>query len=240
LSSTAIAGLWSLIALLLLAQAACGHAAPESASKPDAVDVPVYKEPMHRLVFESPLVRVLDVRIPAGDTTAYHLHADRLLGIAVQDVRTWTQARGAPPSPVKPAPATPYFFDNWSQPLPYTHRVANVDTLPLHYLGAEMLRRSWVNSPALPDQANRRLVKEGSPGRVYQITLAAGETTEPHTHSAPGLTVQGNEGVLSDDGRSDAKGGSGPGSWSWHQAQYRHVLRNEGSTRLIVYEIDWR
>jgi hypothetical protein len=35
-------------------------------------------------------------------------------------------------------------------------------------------------------------------------------------------------------------GSVGPGSWSWHEAQYRHGLRNDGSTRLIVYEIDWR
>jgi quercetin dioxygenase-like cupin family protein len=229
------------VVLFLLGAVACGHAAQQPTAEPSVgPDVPVYQEPRHRLVFQSFLVRVLDVRIPAGDTTAYHVHASRLIGIAVQDARTWSQVKGAPPSAVKPPPATPYVFDNWSQALPYTHRVANADTAPLHYLGAELLARTGADSPALPDGPSRRLTKEGPMSRVYQITLAPGEATEPHTHATPGLVVQGNQGVLSDDGRPRARGGSGPGSWSWHEAQYRHVLRNDGSTRLIVYEVEWR
>jgi quercetin dioxygenase-like cupin family protein len=228
------------VALLLLGVAACGHPGGQPASQPTEADVPVYKEPRHRLLFHSSLVRVLDVRMPAGDTSAYHVHADRLIGVAVQDARTWSQVKGAPPSAVKPPPATPSVFDNWSQPLPYTHRIANVDTVPLHYVGAELLTQSEVDFPALPDGPNRRLIKEGEMSRVYQITLAPGQAAESHTHAAPGLTVQGNDGVLSEDGRPRARGGSGAGSWSWHEAQYRHELRNNGSSRLIVYEIDWR
>ncbi|HEX5574453.1 MAG TPA: hypothetical protein VFX42_01165 [Gemmatimonadales bacterium] len=230
----------SSFALVLLGVAACGPAAPQPTANPTGRDVPVYQEPMHRLEFQSPLVRVLDVRVPAGDTTAYHVHANRLVGVAVQDASTWSQVKGAPPSAVKPAPATPYFFDNWSQTLPYTHRVANADTVPLHYVGAELLTRSGTDAPAFSDGPNRRLIKEGPAGRVYQITLAPGQATELHTHAAPGLVVQGNKGVLSDDGHPRARGGKGGGSWSWHEAQYRHELRNDGSTQLIVYEIDWR
>jgi hypothetical protein len=195
---------------------------------------------MHQLVFQTPLVRVLDVRVAAGDTTAYHVHVNRLVGIAVQDARTWTQVRGAPAGAVKDPPATPSVFDNWSQTLPYTHRVANVDTVPLHYIVAEWLRRSGTDTPALPDAPGRRLVKEGPTSRVYQITLAPGQGTGPHTHTAPGLTVQGNNGALVEDGRPRARGGSSAGSWSWHDAQYRHVLQNQGTTPLIVYELDWR
>jgi quercetin dioxygenase-like cupin family protein len=228
------------VALFLLGVVACGHAAPQATANPAERDVPVYQEPRHRLVFQSPLVRVLDVRVPAGDTTAYHIHANRLVGVAVRDARTWAQVKGAPPSAVKPAPATPYVFDNWSQTLPYTHRVANVDTVPLHYVGAELLMRSGTKTPALPDGPNRRLIKEGPTSRVYQITLAPGQAIEAHTHAAPGLVVQGNEGVLSDDGHPRTRGGKGAGNWSWHEAQYRHGLRNDGSTQLIVYEIDWR
>lgn len=227
-------------ALFLLGVAACGPAAPQPTANPAGQDIPVYQEPRHRLVFQNSLVRILNVRVRAGDTTAYHVHANRLIGVAVLDARTWSQVKGAPPSAVKPAPATPYVFDNWSQTLPYTHRVGNADTVPLHYVGAELLTRSGMDAPALPDGPSRRLIKEGPMGRVYQITLAPGQATEPHTHAAPGLVVQGNEGVLSEDARPVARGGSGAGRWSWHEAQYRHGLRNDGPTQLIVYEIDWR
>lgn len=228
-------------ALLLLAVTACGHGPPQVAPTVAAGEpVPVYQEPRHRLVFQSPLVRVLDVRLPPGDTTAYHIHAARMVGVAVQGPRVWSQAPGAPPGPIATPEATPYVFDNWSQTLPYTHRVANVDTLPLHYVVAEWRARSGAEVAALPDAPGRRLLKEGLTARVYEITLPPGAATEAHTHVAPGLTVLGTPGALSDDGRPRAKGGTGAGTWSWREAGYRHVLRNDGPTRLIVYEIDWR
>lgn len=229
------------VTLFLLTALACGHATKQpGASGPGGAFQPVFQEPRHRLVFQTPLVRVLDVRIPPGDTTAYHLHAARMVGIAVKGARIWTQAPGAPPGPISEPPAVPYVFDNWSQSLPYVHRVANVDTVPLHYVVAEWLARSGPEAAAIPAGPDRRLIEEGPTARVYQITLKPGAATDPHTHAAPGLTVQGSAGVLSEEGSPEASGGAGAGSWSWREARYRHVLRNEGSTPLVVYEIDWR
>jgi hypothetical protein len=229
------------VAPLLLAVMACGHAPQQAAPNVAAGEVvPVYQEPRHRLVFRSPLVRVLDVRLPPGDTTAYHVHAARLVGIAVQEARIWTQLLGAPPSPVAVPQAIPYVFENWSQSLPYTHRVANVDTLPLHYVVAEWLARSGPEVPALPDGPSRRLLKQGRTTRVYEITLTPGAATDAHTHAGPGLTVLATAGALAEEGSPQARGGTGAGSWSWREALHRHVLRNDGSTRLIIYEIDWR
>jgi quercetin dioxygenase-like cupin family protein len=191
-------------------------------------------------VFQSALVRVLDVRIPPGDTTAYHVHADPMVGIAVKDARIRTQSPGSPLGPVASPRAAPYVFDNWSQALPYTHRVANADTLPLHYLVAEWLARSGPEAPALPDDASRHLIEEGPTTRVYQVTLAPGTATEPHTHVTPGLVVVATAGTLLEEGGGRAEGGTGAGSWSWREPAEPHVLRNGGTTRLIIYEIDWR
>lgn len=200
----------------------------------------MHREPMHRPVFQSSLVRVLDVRVPAGDTTAYHVHADRLVGIAVQDVRLWMQVSGTEPGSIAAPGAVPYVFTNWSQTLPYTHRVANVDTLPLHYVVAEWLARSGPDVPPLPDGPSRRLLEEASAIRVYEITLAGGAATEPHTHANPGLVVLGTAGALREEGDVRAWGGTGAGSWSWREGAGRHVLRNDGATPLVIYEIDWR
>jgi len=215
------------VALALVALLACGQAPRRATSDTPAPHaVPVYREPKHRLVFQNALARVLDVRIGPGDTTAYHIHADPMVGIAVQDARIRIQGPGSTVGAVALPRATPYVFDNWSQALPYTHRVVNTDTLPLHYVVAEWLARSGPEAPALPDDANRRLVKEGPTARVYQVTLAPGTATEPHTHAAPGLVV--------------VAGGTDAGSWSWREPAEPHVLRNGGTTRLIIYEIDWR
>jgi hypothetical protein len=202
--------------------------------------MPVYQEPMHRLVYRNPLVRVLDVVIPPGETTAYHIHSAPMVGIDVRDARIWTQAAGAEPGPVSTPRATPSVFTNWTQPLPYTHRVANVDSVPLHYVVAEWVGRSGADVPELPEEDSRRLVEESPSVRVYQITLEPGKATWPHTHIGPGLIVQGTPGRLTDDGGPRARGGSGAGSWSWREGPYRHRLRNDGPARLVVYEIEWR
>ena len=191
-------------------------------------------------MFQSPLVRVLDVRIPPGDTSAYHIHADPMVVIAVEDARIRIQAPGSTIGAVASPRATPYAFDNWTQSLPYTHRVVNVDTRPLHYVVAEWRGRSGPQAPAIPDDADRRLVDEGTTARVYQITLAPGAATEPHTHPTPGLVVQATAGTFLQEGDRQAEGGTGAGSWSWRETAGPHVLRNQGSTPLIIYEIDWR
>ncbi|HKU62362.1 MAG TPA: hypothetical protein VJQ44_14145 [Gemmatimonadales bacterium] len=194
---------------------------------------------MHRLVYRNPLVRVLDVRVPAGDTTGYHVHAAPMVAIVVQDALTWSQAPGAPPGPIRVPPPAPSAFTNWSQSLPYTHRVANVDSLPLHYVVAEWVGRSGGEVPALPADGQRTLIEEGPTARVYQIILEPQAETPGHGHAGPGLVVQATGGSLSDDGASVGRGGRGAGSWSWRDGPARHRLRNAGTQKLVVYEIDW-
>jgi hypothetical protein len=230
------------IPLLVAAAAGCHRAAPSSS--PSAVvgaPVPVYREPMHRLVYRNPLVRVLDVRIPPDDTSAFHVHSAPMVGVAIQDARVWYQAPGAAPGPVTTPKPTPFVFTNWAQSLPYTHRVANVDRVPLHYVVAEWLARSGRDVPPFPDDDTRRLIEESPNLRVYRITLESHASTWAHTHLGPGLVVQGTAGALGDDGGARARGGgSGAGSWSWREEPYRHQLRNNGTTKIEVYEIDWR
>jgi hypothetical protein len=226
------------LVLLVAGGAGCHRAVP--APTVASAAVPVYREPMHRLVYRNPLVRVLDVRIPPGDTTAYHVHGAPMVGIALQDARAWYQPSGEAPGPAAAAKPTPYVFTNWSQPLPYTHRVANVDRGPLHYVVAEWLARSGRAAPALPNDESRELIEESPELRVYRITLEPHASTWPHTHTGPGLVVLGTGGALQDDGGPRARGGSGAGSWSWREGPYRHRLRNAGRTKLVMYEIDWR
>ena len=177
----------------------------------------MYREPMHRLVYRNPMVRVLDVRIPAGDTTAYHVHDAPMVGVVVQDARIWSQAPGDAPGPPRTPPPSPSVFTNWTESLPYTHRVGDVDSVPLHYVVAEWVGRSGGEVPALPADDDRKLVEEGPTVRVYQITLEPHAATWAHTHVGPGLIVQATEGSLTDDGGPRARGGCGAGSWSWRE-----------------------
>src|SRR3954471_11995846 len=102
--------------------------------------VPVFQEPRHHPVFENSLVRVLDVRVPAGETTAYHVHASHHIAVVIAGARTWDQRAGsaAPKSASAPL-AIGTVFDNASDSTPYTHRVGNADSVEFRYIVGQIL-----------------------------------------------------------------------------------------------------
>ena len=226
-------------ALLALAALVPG-AATEAPAKP--IDtVPVYQEPMHRLVFENRLARVLDVRIPPGVTTGYHQHGAPLAGVAVAVARTRSQRLGEAPGAVEERGEVPHLFDNWGGTLPYTHRVTNEDSVELHYVVGEWLASSGVEAKIEPADSGLELVKEGPTARVWRATVPPHATLAAHVHTSPGLSIVATAGTLRWEGDApEASGGAGAGSWSFRRAGARHLLRNDGDTAVTIYEIDWR
>src|SRR5215212_1589089 len=140
------------------AATAAGEAAGDLATR--AVAVPVYQEPRHRPVYQNHYVRVLDVRVPAGDTTAYHVHAHRYAGVVISGARVWSQAPGDAPSPAGLPDTAGAVFENWKQSVPNTHRVGNADTVALHYVVGELLAPSGIDAP-LPETPTMQLAAEG-------------------------------------------------------------------------------
>jgi len=208
----------------------------------EAAAVPVFQEPRHHLVFENALVRVLDVRMAAGDTMLYHEHTNRHIVVVIAGARTWEQFRGHERSPADSvADSAGTIFDNASAVLPYTHREANVDTVPLHYVAAQVLSPSGVTAPAMPASSGLHLDRVVDGARVYRVTLAPGQAAPRHKHAPPGLTVQVSPGALHLEGVSPerASAQSGAGAWWWRRAGAEHVLRNDGATPIQVIEIDW-
>jgi hypothetical protein len=226
-------GLIAVVALL----PACRAATPQ----PSVSAVPVYEEPLHRPVFQNRFVRVLDVVIPAGVATGYHTHAVRIVGTVIQDARSWTQIQGAAPDEALPPRDAGAVLENWTAELPYTHRVANIDKAPIHYIVGEWLASPGIDAAPLPETSSRKLVREGTIARIYRVLLAPGESTELHAHAAPGLTIQVTSGSVDDTGTTPAAtGGKGAGAWRWRDAGHTHVLRNGGAERALVIEIDWK
>jgi quercetin dioxygenase-like cupin family protein len=126
------------------AAAFCVLIGTSSAAGQDKPVVPVHQEPRHRMVFESPGIRILDVQIPPGDTTLFHTHSDPILYVTMRSSTTRTQTLGGSwngtPAP-GPASSSPFRLAPSSPPgrmmstttyaeRALTHRVSNVgDTL---------------------------------------------------------------------------------------------------------------
>ena len=86
-------------------------ATPSLAQQQDEKVVPVHEEPRHRLVFDSPVARVLDIQIPPGDTTLFHTHSNPILYVNMSSSQTRSQTLGQEWSggdaAARPAPRPP-------------------------------------------------------------------------------------------------------------------------------------
>lgn len=99
--------------------------------------VQVSKEPMHRPVLENKYVRILDVEVKKGDTTAFHIHSTPSMFVYRSSVTIATQVKGE--KWVKEKTETGKAWFRSFSPDSLVHRVANADSLPLLVNDIEIL-----------------------------------------------------------------------------------------------------
>lgn len=162
----------------LLVCASCAVRAP----------VPVQREPRHQLVFENADLRVLDVRIPAGESTLEHEHANDLLSVCLgsSEVRVRTPASDwgdvGPRRAIGDAGLTEYTGK------PGAHAVQNVGADLYHLIAVENLRTAW-SAQASRTDAGFRVVQEGRAFRALAIEFAAGTRRWQRQHAVPAVIV---------------------------------------------------
>ena len=102
-----------------------------------AAQVPVREEPRHQPVLENKYFRLLDVWLPAGDTTMYHIHATPSLFVILSSTRTASQTKDSSWGSDRSEPGRTWYRSFINDTL--VHRVANIDTVPFHVNDIEIL-----------------------------------------------------------------------------------------------------
>jgi uncharacterized protein (DUF885 family)/quercetin dioxygenase-like cupin family protein len=227
--------------------------------------VPVYHEPHHRMVFAAGTTKILDGQVPPGDTSWFHTHAEPILYITLSTSQQRTQVlgqewggggrgagpdagrgngpQGAAPAAVRPpaGPAvrvtsTTSYFEQ-----PVTHRITNVGERLFRFIvvtnasaGDESATASGTGAgfPGKPELANRWF-------RAYRVSLAPGQTTEPHRHSTEAVIVQTSEGRALAVGPMTFELGE-QGRWAWFDSGKVHEIRNVGSVPFEFVEVEVR
>lgn len=99
--------------------------------------VPVKEEPRHHPVLQNKYIRLLDVWLPAGDTTLFHIHATPSLFVILSNTLTGSQIKGSAWSNSKSKAGATWYRSFLRDTL--THRVCNVDTVVFHVNDIEIL-----------------------------------------------------------------------------------------------------
>ena len=194
--------------------------------------VPVHEEPRHHLVLENEAAYVLDVQIPAGDTTLYHTHADPIFYVSIATSRTRSQSidrqwMGPGTGPVRSpgwAMSNIRYVDR-----PVTHRINNVGD-GLFRLIAVVNRSHGADAHSAAAGAQAPVLPAGLETEVdnhffrsFRIELQPGESHGPHRHADPVVVVD----VAS-------------GDWRFHDAGAEHTLTQSGDGPLELVEIEIR
>ena len=231
--------------------AAVGGLAVGLDSQPAEKIVPVHEEPRHRLVFDSPGTRILDINVPPGDTTLFHTHGDPILYVSMSAARTRSQRLGSewsggeaaqglnpkPPAPaVQPAADRPGRMTSTTSyaKQPLTHRVENVGQTLFRLIGI-------TNASAGDERTTPSIGFEGTPEisnpwfRGYRWTIDA--TDSNHKHANPVAIV-----LVS--GRAMTKGATktvtltAPGAFAWYEGDDPHSIRAiEGNAEVVEVEV---
>jgi len=135
--------------------------------------VPVDQEPRHHLVFQNKEIRILNVLIPPGDTSQYHIHTTPSLFIRLTSTTTGSQIQGRKGSAGKSIAGT-ILFENLAPPNIRTHRVWNADKDTFNVMDVELLLKDTVFHKMPLTMPNLELEIDTNWVRAYRLTMFGG------------------------------------------------------------------
>jgi hypothetical protein len=198
--------------------------------------VSVREEPRHHTVFNNGLIRILDVRIPPGDTTLYHKHETYSIIVRLSTTSTGSQEWGKAPE----KPSISYLGDTYQNPFipPIVHRVFNSDTTLFHVMDIEVYTQPTAKETVLLKNPELSLLENSSRVASYRLQLPAQGITklDPGTDGLLMVVYKGKLRIKMPDGSKDILE---PGSFHWAKSGQPFQLENVGSEPLgaCVYQI---
>jgi hypothetical protein len=224
--------LCSLVVLAYVAPGAAQNGAPPAF-------VPVESASYHVPVFSNDYVTVLNVLIPAGRDSGYHRHSLDSIGVLINDTARTNQTLGAEPVARQLQPrGTVSFTPYGAEPL--VHTVTVQGEQPFHNIVVELLKPSpWGLSPG-QRPADYALVLDNGRVRAWRLVLEPGQAAGSITQSAPGVrvVVEGGELVESVPGAADRVMAPRAAEAYWQDAGTTRTVRNVGTTRIELVELE--
>jgi hypothetical protein len=214
-----------------------------------AAQVPLTKEPRHRVTFENAQMRIFDVNIPPGDASLDHRHDRDIVTVSMTGgTETRIQNTGQAWTTRAPRPLGDATVAEYADK-PGSHKVENTGTSAYQLFAVENLKASgWTTTPAVTGLATK-LMTEARSFRIYDVRLGQPTAQASHTHAVPTVAVLIAGKVMSDGPDTHAKANAPaavglkqldqPGQWVLiPQGDTHHVVRlGTADARLLEIEI---
>jgi hypothetical protein len=220
------------------------QAAHAQAPAGDDQVVPVFQEPRHHLVVDTPTLRILDIQIPPGDMTLYHRHDSPMLYVPIASSRTrnqnqgedWTGGGAAPAAPAVPAPARPGRVNAPSNYMDkgQTHRVNNIGTSLFRLIGIANMTPGDAGGAAAASASKPEL--ENRWYRAERLVIAPGASAPVPPSAGLVVVVMQTPGTAAIDGPA-WNPLNGPGDFARLDGTAKHVVYNRGASEIEVVAV---
>jgi hypothetical protein len=214
-----------------------------------AAQVPVSKEPRHRVTFENKQLRILDVNIPPGDKSLDHRHDLDIATISMTMGTTTRVQSGSQPAADRPsrplgeAGVTEYVGK------PGSHSIENTGKSAYQLFAVENLKTGGWSTAAAASGLATKMTRESRSFRLYDVNLNLATSQTSHTHAVSTIAVLIAGTVMSDGPDKLAKDNPGapiglkqltqPGQWIMVPAgDTHHMVRlGPGEARIVEIEV---
>src|ERR1051326_358056 len=149
--------------------------------------VPVREEPRHKVALENEYIRLLDVRLPPGDTSLFHVHEIPSFFIPLSTAASGSQVQGQAPRESRFAADSTWY--NGFETGPLVHRVWNSDTSVLHVIDLELLSPKNSVLPDINEPGFPKVAFENSRLRVYKFELSSNQHISVPELKTPALFI---------------------------------------------------
>lgn len=149
--------------------------------------IPVKEEPRHHNVFENEYLRLLDVHIPAHDTTLFHYHSTASVIVVFTNSRVSTEIQGQEPERGRTVPGSISYaaFDLH----PVYHRVINSDTAEFHVMDIELLGNAISNKAAVFRETDIIPAWQENRVNTYTIFAESGQVIRKSNSPTPMMLI---------------------------------------------------
>ena len=221
---------WSLLAATFAPLAAAQSVAPSVAVEEASYHVPV---------FRNELVTVLNVFIPPHRESGYHRHSLDSVGVLISDTARTGQVLGAEATVTAPRARGSANFTNYARE-PLVHSVAITGDTPFHNIVVELEYPTPGRFTAGTRGQGYTQILDNERVRVWRLALEPGQTAPAITQSAPGVRVVIDGGELAElePGKADRHKAPRSGEFFWQDAGQTRAVRNVGTTRIELVELE--
>jgi hypothetical protein len=216
--------------------------AKEALAQEEGPPVPVDKAAYHVPVFRNDTIAVLRVNIPGHRSAGYHIHSQDQISVLVEEADQSAQVLGEAAAPPRRNKRGSITFTAYSKKT-LTHRVNNVGDSAFHNIVVTLINPQPKGlTPGVRDVAGYTQILDNDRVRGWRLVLEPGQSAGAITQTAPALRVVVDGGEISESMPGERERGMALrlGDFYWQEPGSTRTVRNIGTSRIEVVEIEFK